>query len=245
MNRYDDFLDIQYAWSNKDKKIFFIPEYQYTKENIERFNQIKDNNHFLSRAIDEKTAVKTEHYIGNELFREHGYYDVLLNHDYDIISYQRKINLIKKRNLAISEFKEIFVYNKTREKLFNDLIKLLKLINKYIKVTYIWVAGFYVEEKEKPNDIDVVIPIDKKQLKIIESDQDLYSLYVAMHDRNKLKKYNIDVHAMTLEENDNYLYKLGYLINLFSQKKDDEGNPTKGVMRQFVVVNKIETIIDN
>jgi len=228
------FLDIEYAWVNSNQIVFFIPEKQYTQENIKKFNSIKINNSYLAIAIDGyETSQKNinEH---NLSFYQHGYYDLLMNDDYEILPFKRQYysNRIK-NNLTEEEFKQKFAFNDRRIKLYKDYLKVINIIKQNIKLVRVKIAGSYVEDKEYPNDLDLIITINDEELKRINTDKVLYQKFGLLISKTSMEKLGFDIHCKVLvekkldltkcdftsnDDNVDYLCSRGYYVALYSQK---------------------------
>jgi len=250
------FLDIQYIWENDSDIVLFISEIQYNEGNIKRFNDVKRNNVHLAIALDGDDTVNIEDYKLNYPCFQHGYYDLLLNGDYRIIACKRKCySEDLPRKILLKEFKERFVTNDRRLKLYNDSARLISIIRRYIRISKVMIGGSYIEDKEEPDDMDLLIYVNQEDFAKIEADRNLYNKYLLLSIKSTMKKMGFDLHVKVLVEKEvdlkdccfekhdlsaDYLCERGYNIALLSQKKVYCDNGNTCAIRNLIEVCDLE-----
>lgn len=99
----------------------------------------------------------------------------------------------------INDFKNNFIYyfntSQTRDNIYNNTIKWLKLISERITMpTEVWFDGSYVTDKINPNDLDIVLFFDKGTFT-----REMYNEFKVL--QSECKKYKCDAYMCFTNNN--------------------------------------------
>jgi len=114
------------------------------------------------------------------------------------------------------EFKEAYVYNSCRNRIFLDFLDYANTVNEYLSPYLIIVFGSFISEKEKPNDIDILLHGFVKTRKLREFDIRTLLTKKPVHVKNEISALMQELKLMTPSE----------LIEWF---ESSEKNKAKGI----------------
>lgn len=119
--------------------------------------------------------------------------------------------------MNVDEFREAYVVNRHRNRIFLDFLEYAKTVKKFLSPCLLLAYGSFVSEKEKPNDIDILLQGFVKTRKFREFDIRMLLSRNSVHVTN-------DISALMQEAK---LMTAGELIEWFESAEKNKANGIK------------------
>src|SRR5210317_1560442 len=118
--------------------------------------------------------------------------------------------------MNMDEFREVYVFNSHRNRIFLDFLDYANTVNEYLSPYLLLTYGSFISEKEKPNDIDILLHGFVKTRKLREFDIRMLLSRKPVHVKNEISALTQESKLMTANE----------LIEWF---ESSEKNKAKGI----------------